>query len=219
MNARPDSREFEYWMPQPLFDGATVFCLASGPSLTREVCDKVRGRGRAIVVNSSHSLAPWSDVLFFTDGSWYEPRRQIVAEWAGLVISMSRTAKCELPDKVHRVRGEFMPGFAPRGHAAILQGRSSGHTAVSLAVSLGARRVVLLGYDMRVVDGREHHHDEYDGPRDLDQYAAEFVPAFASWNRWARAIGIEIVNATAGSAITEFPFVDLDDELLACAAS
>src|ERR1044072_7719424 len=157
------TRELEYWLPEPLFKGETIFCLASGPSLTPEICERVRGRC-TIAVNSSAALAPWASVLFFTDSGWYEPRRDLVANWPGLVISMSRTAKRELPDKVKRVQGlgdpQALPGFS-RGPAVIQQGRSSGHTAVSLAIALGASRVVLLGYDMGFVAGREHCHSEY----------------------------------------------------------
>lgn len=212
------SREFEYWAPEPIFKGKRVFCLASGPSLTQEVADKICGH-HAIVVNSSCMLAPWADVLYFTDSGWYEPRREIVRNWAGLVISMSRTAKRELPDKVLRIKGRgdpaFPPQFPPLWSAEIQQGRSSGHTAVSLAIALGGLPV-LVGYDMRVVEGREHHHAEYAGTnRDLDQYAREFVPAFAGWNEAALAVGVEILNATPGSAVTEFPMVDLD-EVLSC---
>jgi hypothetical protein len=210
VNAQPDGREFEYWTPEPLFEGKTVFCLASGPSMTQAVADKVKGHS-AIVVNSSCTLAPWADVLYFTDSSWYEAHRDVVANWHGCVISMSRTAKRELPDKVHRVRGEFMPAFPAKNSPSILQGRSSGHTAISLAVSLGARRIPLLGYDMCMVAGREHHHSEYSGPRDLDQYAREFVPAFKGWNANALKAGVEILNCTPGSAIVEFPFADLDE--------
>jgi hypothetical protein len=211
------SREFEYWNPIPLFKGATVFCLASGPSLTADVTDRLGIAGaNAIVVNSSCVLAPWADVLYFTDSGWYEPRRELVANWDGLVVSMSRTAKRELPDKVLRVQGEGDPMLPPNfagGRGAIAQGRSSGHTAVSLAIAMGAARVVLVGYDMRVVDGREHHHAEYSGPRDLDQYAREFVPAFNGWRAAAEAVGAEIVNATPGSALQEFRFVDIEDML------
>lgn len=210
-------RDFEYWTPAPLFKGETVFCLASGPSLTQEVADRIKGR-RVIVVNSSCMLAPFADVLYFTDSGWYEQRREIVANWPGEVISMSRSAKRELPDKVKRIKGELMPGFPAMGSAAIRQGRSSGHTAVSLAISLGAARVVMLGYDMRLVGGREHCHSEYKGPRDIDQYSREFVPAFKGWNEDALKVGVEILNCTPESAVTEFPFADLD-EVLSCAQS
>ncbi len=225
MNAlAPLPERVDFWPVEPLYRGETIFCLASGPSLTDEVCAKVKGR-RTIVVNTSCNLAPWADVLYFTDSGWYEQRREIVKNWPGHVMSMSRTAKRELPDKVKRIQGcgdpNFKPIFRP-GAEFIQQGRSSGHTAVSLAISLSAapsaepqphRRIALCGYDMRIVDGREHHHAEYQGPRDLDQYAREFVPTFNGWRDAALKVGAEIVNCTVGSAITEFPFVDLDEAL------
>lgn len=210
-------RSFEYWTPEPLFAGETVFCVASGPSLTQETCDRLRGR-RVIVVNSSWRLAPWADVLFFTDSGWFEANRAVVTAWEGLVVSMSRTAKRELPDKVKRVRGFGQPTFPPRrfpplGDPHILQGRSSGHTAIALAIGLGASRVAMVGYDMRLVNGREHfHHDEriYQAPRDLTLYENEFVPGFKGWQAASQVSGVEIVNCTPGSAVTEFPFADLD---------
>lgn len=223
MNAhQPDTREYEFWPVEPLYRGETIFCLASGPSLTAEVCERVRAR-RTIVVNTSCMLAPWGSVLFFTDSGWYEPRRDIVKNWPGEVMSMSRTAKRELPNKVKRIQGCGDPMFPPKfpvpgSMPFVQQGRSSGHTAVSLAIGLGASRVVLLGYDMRIIDGREHHHSEYTGPRDLNQYAREFVPAFNGWSAAAQKIGVTVQNATPDSAVTEFPFVSFD-EVLSCEAS
>lgn len=167
----------------------------------------------SIAVNSSCGVAPWAEVLYFTDTGWYTPRRELVRDWPGIVVTMSKTAKREWPDKVKRVQGLHMPGFPPVGSSAIRQGRSSGQTAISLALALGANEIVLLGLDMRVVDGREHHHNEYSGPRDLDLYAREFVPAFRGWHADALAAGVRVFNATPGSAVTEFPFVDLAEVL------
>lgn len=220
MTAQPVNRDFEYWLPEPLFKGETVFCLASGPSLTQAICDRVRGR-RTIVINSSCTLAPWADVLFFTDSGWFQLHRSIVEEWPGLVISMSRTAKRELPNKVRRIRGWSDPTlpkgvFPVPGAPHVRQGRSSGHTAISLAIALGAIRVVMLGYDMRLIGDREHHHSEYiRQPRNLAIYKDDFVPAFKGWHQNALDVGVEIVNCTPGSAVTEFPFADLD-EVLSC---
>lgn len=214
------SREFEYWTPEPIWKGEPAFVLASGPSLTHAVVEKVRRR-HTIAVNSSCLLAPWAEVLFFTDSSWYEQHRDIVANWPGLVICMSRTAKRELPDKVKRVLGEGDPDLPPSFHrrGAIQQGRSSGHSALSLSVALGAKPNIMLGFDMRLVDGRQHCHSDY-GARDVkaeaDTYRLNFVPGFAGWNAAAIAGGTEILNATPGSAVTEFPMVDLD-EVLTCA--
>lgn len=216
MNAQPDSREFEFWTPEPIFAGETVFVLASGPSLTPEICERIKGRS-ALAINSSCMLAPWAD-LYFTDSSWYGERREIVANWPGRVFSMSKTAKRELPDKVLRVKGEGDPSFPvtsfpPLGSPVIRQGRTSGHTGISLLVSLAAATVALVGFDMRTVEGREHCHSEYKGNRDLSVYATDYVPAFAGWDAAARAAGTKIMNCTPWSAITEFEFADLDEVL------
>jgi hypothetical protein len=265
--------ENELWAPEPLFKGERVFCLASGPSLTREVVDKVRGKGRVVAVNSSVYLAPWADVLFFTDSGWFEtgrdpalcgyhgddrwPRRDFIEAFPGLVVCMSRAAKRVLPLKVKRIKGRGDPArppvFPPPGSPEIQQGRTSGHTAISLAIGMGASRVVMLGYDMRLIPNggpytnpptgspeereilsksshprhyeiraryHEHHHREYfDKPRDLFIYETDFIPAFRGWHQAARAIGVEIVNCTPGSAIPEFPFADLDEVLAECARS
>lgn len=214
--------ETEFWTPEPWWRGRTVFVMASGPSLTHEVCNKVRGHP-AIVVNASVMLAPLAPVWFFTDSSFYEAHRELVAAWPGEVITMSKAAKRELGDRVKRVKGEGDPSlpfatFPPLGSEVIRQGRTSGHTSIALAIALGASRVTLLGFDMRVVDGREHCHTEYSGDRDLSLYAADYVPAFAGWRAAAERASVDIVNCTPGSAITEFRFADLD-EVVACARS
>lgn len=226
------------WTPEPIFKGETVFCVASGPSLTQEIADKLKGH-RVIVVNSSCLFVPWADVLFFTDSGWYDTHKEIVRDWPGLIITMSRQAKRELDDpavnvsgtpRVLRVKGcgdpafpprvrvadgvlPKVPGFPPLGSPEIQQGRNSGNTAVSLAIAMGASRVCLVGYDCRVVNGREHCHNDYKGPRDLSLYENEYQRAFNGWNESALASGVEIINCTYGSAITEFPFVSLEDVL------
>lgn len=215
--------EHEIWNVEPLWNGRTAFVLASGPSLTQPIADRLRGQS-VMVINSTFKLAPWADVWFFTDNNVFTDNRVAVEAWPGHVITLSKQAKRELPKKVKRVRAEWCPGFKTAGDGVVKQGRSSGHTGISVAVALGAARIVLLGYDMRTVDGREHHHDDYAGrPRDLDIYQREFIPGFQSfehagviypgWNDAARQHGVEILNATPGSALREFAFVDLDDVL------
>ena len=235
------------WTPEMIYSGQTVICIASGPSLTIDIVRKCAGRP-IIVVNSSSLLCKEAGIedatLFFTDSGWYDARKDLVRNWPGLVVTMSRQAARELnapgeplkdgrsrvlrikgcgdPDAPPRVRvapGVLpkVPGFPDLGSPEIQQGRSSGHTAVSLAIAMGAARVLLVGYDMRVVNGREHHHSEYKGPRDLSIYQNEFQKAFNGWNEAALASGVEIFNCTPGSAVREFPFADLD-EALSCAA-
>jgi hypothetical protein len=220
------------WTPEPILAGETVFILASGPSLNQETVDRLRGR-KVIAINCTAVTFKfdWPVIWFFTDNNIFEDYRDAVMSWPGDVIALSRAAKREagnlgMPDKIKRVMaGEWSDCFPPAGSPFIRSGRSSGHSAVALAVALAAKRGVLLGYDMRVVEGREHHHEEYKGrPRDLDIYEREFIPGFQTfvagngqvvpgWNELALRVGVEIVNATPGSALKEFPMVDLDEVL------
>lgn len=221
-SAKRTTWEDVMWTPEQIWRGRRVFVMASGPSLTEAVAARVQNFGGAnsatIVVNSSYMMAPWADCLFFTDNSWFEPRRAIIEAWPRLVVSVSRAAKRAMPNKVLRVQlvdrtEEGMPlrAFPPLGSPHIRFGRSSGQTAIALAIAMGAKEVVLLGFDMRVVNGMEHHHGEYFGKkRDLDIYAREFVPAFAGWNIQALRAGVKIINATPDSGLREFMSVPLD---------
>lgn len=208
MNAPCRHRAEEYWTPPPIWTGATAFCLAGGPSLRGADLETLRGR-HVIAVNSSCHIAPWAEILFFTDNSWFEQHEAIVAGWPGEVVTCSRAAKVKWPDRVKRIHAETRADFPPPGSPIIRQGRSSGHTAVALAIALGAARVVLLGYDMRIVEGRSHHHDDY-RCRDGAVYSGEFIPGFDGWAETAARIGAEILNATPGSALTQFPMIGIE---------
>jgi len=199
----------QFWQPYEIFPGRTAFLLGGGPSLTAGQVERIRGHGVVFAINSSAKLCPWADVLYFTDCNWFEDNRALVMDWPGIVVTASRLAKAEAPDRLLRVDLDERPDFAGPG---LKCGRSSGHIALSLAIALGCKRVVLLGYDMRIVDGRSHFHTEYP-TQDDKMYAQEFVRGFSRWNAAAERAGVEVLNATPGSALLEFPMVTLDEVL------
>ena len=155
-------------------------------------------------------------MLFFRDLDWYLRHRETVEGWAGLAVTTNRSAAlaCRRLTRVVTVHGADFPapGSQQGEHPAVRYGRSSGHLAVSLAIAMGARRVVLLGYDCRFVGGRSHWHDDYAAPIEL-VYTTDFLPAWRGWGAAAERAGVEVVNATAGSAIAEFRFRPLAEIL------
>jgi hypothetical protein len=213
------SRQNEYWTPKPLWKAETAFILAGGPSLRDFDVSRLQGR-MVMVINSSCYIAPWADILYFIDSSWWDNHRDIVMNWPGLVMTDSRRAKGEAPDRLHRLQHEQRHNFPPPGSPAIRYGRSSGHMAVSLAVSLGCARIVLLGYDMKVSGDRSHHHDDptYRNSEEnlkflSETYSSTFIPSFKGWHQAGLKAGVDIVNATPDSALQEFPFVNIEEEL------
>ena len=100
--------------------------------------------------------------------------------------------------------GSSAPHFS-EDPAALVTGHSSGFQALNLGVLAGAARHVLLGYDMKVAaDGRTNYHKEHarSTPRGhYEIYRAPFrrLPAILA------RLGVEVLNATPGSALEVFP--------------
>ncbi|RWQ16097.1 hypothetical protein [Mesorhizobium sp.] len=206
----------EFWAPEPIFHGQTVLVVGGGPSLKGFDFGRLRNH-HCIAVNASGYDVPWADILLFHDNSWFEEdrNRALVDGWNSQVVTASRHAKRTAPERVLRVEIAERPDF-PVGHAPIKAGRSSGQTAVSLAVTMGAATVALLGFDMKADGGVTHYHvgrplyTKEHAARTVSEYAASFLPAWTGWNEAAVKAGCRILNATPGSALTEFPAVDLE---------
>lgn len=106
-----------------------------------------------------------------------------------------------------------------RAGADVIDGGTSGHAALQLAVLKRSRRIVLLGFDYGFEGRRSHYHDAYAG-----QGAGADAE---TWQRWAenfdviapmiRARGVEVINASPASRIGCFPKCSIEDALHAVA--
>ncbi|BBK30304.1 hypothetical protein EDC65_2250 [Stella humosa] len=195
--------------------GASVYILGGGPSL-----DLVPLGGlvlaRVIAVNDSAWAAPWAPVLHYGDDRWARWHGAALARHAAWMQSTVARDPAVAPPHAWRLRYAGREGLSRDPEA--LNGRCSGHQAINLAVLLGAARIVLLGFDHRVVagpDGGCRTHHRWTRPRPIE------TPPEA-WDPWiveARSIradlppGVEILNATPGSALDAFPIVDLESVL------
>lgn len=97
-------------------------------------------------------------------------------------------------------------------------GGNSGFQAVNMALhflDFVARpaRIVLVGFDMRMVEGRRHFFGDHPAP--LRQTSGGYRRWPEEFHRAAAALpkSIEIVNCTPGSAITCFPQMPLEEAL------
>ena len=53
------------------YEGETVVILATGPSLSEEQVNYVKGKARVITVNNSYQLAPWADIHVACNDNWW----------------------------------------------------------------------------------------------------------------------------------------------------
>lgn len=90
-------------------------------------------------------------------------------------------------------------------------GGNTGAGAISLAQYFGAERVILLGYDCQLTDGKTHHHGDH--PSGLGN-AGSLKKWPAQFKKMAEYLSdIEVINATRQTALDCWPRMDLEQAL------
>lgn len=194
------------------WEGRTVVCMATGPSLTAAQVEVVRSsRAPSIAVNDAYLLAPFADVLYFADvkwQKWHKDRAEFKA-FAGQRCSIFLGVDLKLGG-VHLLKQASHMGLST-DPGAICTGSNSGYQAINIAVLAGAKRIVLIGYDSQPTGGKQHffgeHPDRSHAPYDVIRHR------FADLVEPTKKLGVEILNATPGSSIACFPKVNLAESL------
>lgn len=211
--------EIRHGVPLPrLCITGTVFCLATGPSLTSFDVNAVRGHGAVIAVNDAHQLAPWADVLYSSDRYWWNFHRG-VPSFGGLratiEFSPGRYAKelTKWAPEMFFLRQTGHQGVETDPTGLRTCGQNSGGAAVNLAVHLGATRIVLLGYDCGVPGSKKHFFGDH--PRHLQQLSpfSTWRTAFETMREPLAALGIEVVNCSRSTSINAFRCAPLAEVL------
>ncbi len=225
----------------PEWAGQIVAIIGGGPSLTLDQVEQVRQHEdvRVIAVNDAYLWAPWADVSYFADASWWtqhaagvaKPMLRLSAEQVRERFSAFAGEKCSIESQVgsiedaavHILRnfhldpnGRGIHGFGlslnPR---SLVTGRHSGFQALNVAVLAGSRHILLLGIDGKpAADGRTHWSGGHKDPTPQDAY--EFYrKAFSAAEHALKAAGVTVVNCSPGSAVDSFPKMPLE-QALAC---
>lgn len=199
--------------------GATVVILASGPSLTVEQCEAVQvwrksagGAGaaesrRCIAINTTFRRAPWADVLYACDASWW---RLYHGEVEAGFIGEKWTQDFEARRFARHIESRRAPGLGKRP-GVIHQGGNSGYQAINLAYQAGARKIILVGFDMHGT----HWHGKYENglPNTQEWLFRQWLANFEQLAADLKAEGVEVVNCTPGSALTCFRAASLGKEM------
>lgn len=209
--------------------GATVVILASGPSLTADQCAAVKawrevlsqGMRRVIVINTTFRMAPWADVLYACDAPWWKAADQesarlgfknyweeATARFNGELWTQDEVAKRDFG--VNRIESQRNAGLGKRP-GVIHQGGNGGFQAINLAYQAGAKRLILLGFDMHGT----HWHGKYTNglPNTPAHLFGTWIKNFEALARDLKAEGLEVLNSTPGSALQCFDTADLEATL------
>lgn len=206
----------------------TVFVVGGGPSLLGmdlqpiHVCP-------VLGVNNAFELGLWVDVTFFGDKRWFEINKDRLLAHPSLVVTCNPWSMFTMMNRVKQLPKAGRNGLYWKGQDKLCWNQNSGAAAINLAVLLGAKRIVLLGFDMKVDEAKGYrgghnwhaYHEQLNSVPRKQIYGDRFLDGFkrikADLETMNSELGteVEILNATPDSAMDLFPMVKLE-EVLAC---
>jgi hypothetical protein len=213
-------------MIKKIWPNSTVFIIGGGPSIVgQDLCLPPRGgeygleaylqKQHVLGVNNALYLGDFVDVLFFGDAKWYWWNREAVQAFPGPKYTLNKGTKyghksVENEKGIVTLTKRRHKGLFLKDEGGLAWNRSSGAAAVNVAIHLGAKRIVLLGFDMRNVDGQKNflrHDQENTKPNPY----INFIEGFRWIAKAAQKTGIKIWNATPGSVLPYFERFRLED--------
>lgn len=197
------------------WDGRRIIVAAPGPSLTSEVA-AVCGGETILAVSDAYRVFPKADVVYSCDAVWWEtngPNGDFSGErWTTHSLSPKNDKRnLKDRDKFHIIEGRAGQGFSKNPHF-VHYGNNSGFQAVNLGILFGAKKIILVGFDMRTVDGKSHFFGNHKTPlRDSHSFIV-WIRDFATAAKIAP--DVSIINATPGSALDCFSKMSLEEALI-----
>lgn len=203
-----------------IFDQAwtTIVVAASGPSFSEEQAAAIEearyaGLVRVLAVGrTGPTRLPNADAVYYSDRQgWLRYYAEIRAACPRAQL-WTQDLPSALEFGLHHIPLERRLGLS-KNLRAVNAGGNSGYQAIGLAYLFGARRIVLVGYDMQRTGGAVHHfgnHGEHRGEygerlhNTPDAAYREWVPRFAPLAADLERAGVDVVNATIETALKCF---------------
>lgn len=191
--------------------GETVICVASGGSLTDTDCrtaEKAQEQQKAkiIVINDNYKKIKNADVLYACDNRWWQAHINKLGDFSGELWSPDVNA-CKKYEQINYIYGEHGEGLAKD---KIIYGGNSGYQAICLAYLFGASKVLLLGYDMSISEGKSHWFGDHPAGLQVPSPFAKWLTYFNKLALDAEQAGLKIINCTRKTALTCFEMSTID---------
>ena len=199
----------EQWTVPKIWPDSTVYIIGGGPSVSDTPLHLIHDK-HVIGVNNAYKLGDWIDVCWFGDFRWFEWNHEDLIGYKGMLVTCQR--------RLRNINGHDIKSLLKIHKSGITQNPkmicwngSSGGSAINLAYHFGAKRIVLIGFDMQSVNGKYNYHSDYPEKRTAINPYLKFLSAFSGIKKAADKLGVQILNATPNSKIEEFQMVNLED--------
>lgn len=202
------------WVPEPIWKDREVFIIGGGNSLRVDGFDWNILRPECVVgCNDAYEHGEEiCKVCVFGDLGWFNHHKDKLQKFKGPVIT---NVDRLFGDKRYPWLSTMRRKSQGLHSDALGWNANTGAMAINVALLLGARKVYLLGYDMKRIQGKANWHDHNvrptaTKPAVYEGFARSFRYVVRDWK--AKFPDREIVNVTRDSGLGPqvFPWVDPD---------
>jgi hypothetical protein len=194
---------------EPIYKGETIYLIGGGPSLKDFDFNKLKGK-ICIAINKAILYVPFAQVAYWTDTRVYHWYQKQIKDFVGLKVTNKPRP---IEEGIINLLDTGKTGLELKNNG-IRHGNNSGYAAMNLAYHLGAKRIVLLGFDMHIQNRQTHWHEGYNIPMPrANLYESSMLPNFETIVEPLEKQGVEVINANPKSAITCFKKMKLEQAL------
>jgi len=185
------------WTPSSEWKDQDVFIIGGGSSLKGFDFSILQGRNVIGCNDAWHLGVEVVKICLFGDASWWERNKQDLKHFPGRVVTCAPTLlplQLSWLWQMERVRDGLHEGNV------LGWNYSTGAAAINLAITLGAKRIFLLGYDLGPQNGKVHWHSYAFKPPNIEafiRFSRGFSTLFQSLKRLPE---LEVINVTDGSS-------------------
>jgi hypothetical protein len=197
--------------------GRTVYVIAGGPTVKNQNLELLKGK-HVVCLNNAYSIYPDALALYWADETWAAKHIDGLS---------SHPTKFRFHSKFH-VSNKYLENekHLGIGNSLILKrtgdrgidpeinnvrGNNSGAHILNLLYNCKVKKIVLLGYDMKIIDSRSHWHQGHSLSIKPEVYANLFIPSIQSMAEFFKRAGISVINTSTNSDLKCFPRMKLED--------
>ena len=207
-------KKYDWWFD---WRGECVAVVAGGPSLRNLDVSVLRNRIHVVVVNESHKLCPWAEILYSCDANWWRLRQVEAEKFRGLKIGFEAAINLPFVKNISIKRlgqHDWVNQLLLTEPGQIGSGGNSGFQLTNLVVQMGATGVALIGVDCNVAGGvhwHGKHPDQLRNPEDgiVGIWKRNFEAAAIEFKR----VGVDVVNCSPTSALESYPKITIEQML------
>lgn len=197
-------------LPNNLPCQETIYIIGGGASL-KEIDLSLLKDKFVIGVNNAYCLGEWVRICWFGDVRWYEWNANNLRSYRGTL------ATCH-PDFLGH---EFIWSFKRRKwegieteQGYIAWNKCSGGSAINLAYHYGAKKIILISFDMKRNHLKENNwHSEHKIIPNFEIYNPYpgYIKAFSQIAVEAKNLGLQIIDTSIDGALSCFPKMELEN--------